>query len=410
MVYLYGVTHGGYWNDFLTGRAGEMRISPTKELIADLSRFPKGTKVGFECMNKKDWDEVKLHLLMLPFEPSEPRFEDQRFAPQPHYRADCSHYWNKLEEVCLDLGFGVAFLEDKNLWFKYNETIVKTAENEAKRDNLSVKETGESDEHYNRKRIGFNLDRYKEEISARKIHEIDRDNQLIGAIKSSGVNVAFVGIGHSDYWIANSQIIQSNFGLNFEGYSAEVPKIETRPWEGLTVFNKDTKPSLRNAFVRNSLERAVKLLETGRLSDKKPSLVGTWDINNPLQGYFEMFADGNGKTIHGEIIDCLGDADFEGEISNRTIRLVKKYRQDRCSDGASLREIVYKGIVRDGNIVGYFVMGGFGQPFYATSGQRGDFADLGMLWYHSLKRYRRGMESLRDGLFGDKPKIPITSL
>lgn len=410
MVYLYGVTHGGHWNDFLTGRAGEMRISPTIELIADLSRFPKGTRVGFECMSKEDWDEVKLHLLTLPFEPPESRFEDQEFASRPHYTTKTTGYWDDLGKVCSDLGLEVVFLEDKNFWFKYNEAIVKTAENEARRRNLLVVKEEESDEHYDRKRIGFNVERHKEDISARKIHEIDRDNQLLRAIKSSEVDVAFVGIGHSDYWIANPQTIKSDFELSFEGYSAEVPKIKTHPWGGLTVFNKDTKPNLRNAFVRNSLERAVKLLETGRLNDKKPNFFGTWDIHNPLGGYFEMFVERNGKAINGEVIDCLGDASFEGEISNREIRFVKKYMRDRCSTGASLKGIVYKGIVREGNVIGYFAIDGFGQPFYATPEQKRDFVDLGMLWSSSAQRYKKGIKSLGESLFDDKPanSVPKT--
>lgn len=403
MVYLYGVTHGGYWNNFLTGYSGEMEISPTRELISDLARFPKGTRVGFECTGKQDWNEVNLHLLTLPFNPPESRFGEREFSLRPYYGKNITVYWDKLEKVCSDLGLGVVFLEDKEVWFKYNEAMVKTAENEARRGNLLVVEQRESDEHYDRKRIGFNLERYKEDVSARKIHEIERDNQLLRAIKSSEIDVVFVGIGHSDYWMANPQIIQSNFGLSFEGYSTEVPKMKTQRWEGLTFFVKDAKPNLRNAFVRQGLERTIRLLETGRLSDRKPNLIGTWDINNPLKGYFEMYVNGNGKAIHGEIVDCLGDADFEGEINNREMRFVKKYRQDRCSDVASLKRIVYKGIIRNGNLIGYFVTDGFGQPFYATPKQVKDFIDLGMSWSSSAKKYKTGIKSLGEKLFEGKP-------
>jgi len=399
MVYLYGVTHGGYWSNLLTGYAGEMNISPTRELVADLSRFPRGTRVGLEFMSEQYWREVQLHLLTLPFNPPDPRFEDQEFASRPSYAADKAYYWDILQKVCSGLGLDVVFLEDKNLWLEYNKVLIRSAENGARRSNLFVKEKGESDEHYERKSIVFSLERHEEVISARKIHEIDRDNQLLKAVKSLGVDVVFVGIGHSDYWMANHRSIQSNFGLNFEGYSAEVPKMDVRPWDGLTVFVKNAQPNLRNAFIRASLERAIRLLETGRLSDRKPDFIGTWDVDNPLGGYFEMFVTRNGKAIHGEIVDCLGDADFEGEVKNREMRFVKKYRQDRCSEGASLKEIAYRGIVRNGDIIGYFVIDGWGKPFYATLQPADDFVDLGMSWNSSAKRYKKGIKSLRKRLF-----------
>ncbi len=401
MVYLYGVIHGGRWNDFLTGSNGEIEIFPTAELITDLSRFPRGTRVGLESMSKEDWEDVRAHIVALPFNPPEPRFEDRRFVPQPFYREGAFGYWDKLVDVCTGSGFDVVFLDDKNLWFKYNKAIVQIAENEVRRSNLLVKEKGESDEYYDRKRIGFNLDRCKEEISARRIHEIDRDTQLLQAIKSLKVDVAFVGLGHSDYWMANPLITSSKFGLNFEGYSTEVPRMDAHKWEGLIIFNKDTEPNLRNAFIRDSLERAIRLVETGKLTERKPTFVGTWDIHNPLEGYFEMFVEKDGGIISGEIVDCLGDANFEGKIPDGTIRFVKRYMPGKCSDGASLKDITYKGIVREGNVIGYFVIDGFGKPFYATQKQEIDFIDLGMSWIHSSERYEEDMKSLKDRLFSD---------
>ncbi len=399
MVYLYGVTHGGRWTDFFTGHAEEMDISPTRELIADLSKFPRGTKVGFEFMSKQDWGDVQSHLLALPFHPPDPRFEDLEFASRPCYRVGKDNYWAKLEMVCSSLGFDVVFLDDKSLWLEYNKAIIKATKNEARRSNLFVREKGETNKHYNLKRISFNEEKYREEISARKIHEIDRDNQLLDAIRTLSIDVAFVGYGHSEYWMVHRQDIKSNFRLDFEGYSAEIPKVDAQLWEGSTFFVKDAQPNLRVAFIRTGLERSIRLLGTGRLSDRKPDFIGTWDISNPSRGYFEMFVTRNGKAIHGEIVDCLGDGDFEGEVKNREMRFVKKYRQDRCSEGASLKEIAYKGIVRNGQIIGYFVIRGYGELFYATQQPADDLVDLGMSWNLSAKRYKKGIASLSRRLF-----------
>ncbi len=400
MVYLYGITHGGQLNDFLMGHTEEIEVFPTKELATDLLQFPKECKIGLECLTKSDWDEVNQHILTLPFNPPEPRFEDQKYASRPYYMRDGNDdYWSVLEKVCLGLGFEVMHLEDKNIWFRYNELMIKVAENMARRENLQVKESGESEKHYHEKMTGFSLEEHRESVFLRRIHEIERDDNLLRRIKSSKIDVAVVGIGHSDYWMANPQVIETNFGVSFDSYSTEIPAKEDSYWRGSTCFTKNANPNLRMAFVRNSLGRAIQLMETGRLDDRTPDLVGTWNIDNPMKGYFEMFIKRNGKSINGRIVDCLGDATFEGEIGSRDIRFIKKYLQGQCCDGAASGEIVYNGIVRDGRITGYFVVPGFfPQPFYATPEQTRDFLNLGMAWRLSSKRYGKATRSLRNSL------------
>ena len=396
MVYLYGVTHGAYWKDFFGGTRGEIEILPTKGLISDLEKFPKGTKIGLESLSKKDLDEVKWHLHDLPFNPPKPRFKDQECASKPYYTNNVMAYWNFLEEECSNLGFDILFLEDKNIWFEYNQVMIKIAENKARMMNRLVLEKGESYEHYDRKRIGLIIEEHKENTLARKIHEIERGNHLLREIKSSGASIAVVGKAHADYWMANSSAMQSNFGVFFESYSTEVPRTEDS-WRGLTVFNKDAKPDFRNAFIRESLEREIKLLDSGRFFDREPRYIGTWDVHDPIRGYFEMFVNGNKQVfgkVNGEIIDSLGDADFEGEISNKEIRFIKRYRQNKSSQDAILNEIVYKGIIRNGNVIGYFSIEGFKKPFYATSKKPKDFIDLGMSWVSSEKRYKKEIKSL----------------
>lgn len=398
MVHLYGVMHGGCVTSISGSR--EFEVLPTQGLVSDLlNRFPIGTRIGIEDLSKQDWADVVWHLSNLPFNPPEPRFIDDEPQDSPRYKLSGHDYWGTLEELCSGLGFEVVFLEDKAAWFKYNELIVKRAENAAVRKNLLVREDGENKEHYDRKRISFNLEKHKEDILIKKIHEIERDDKLIENIKSSEVDVALVGLGHSDYWIANSQKVQEGIGLEFESYSTEVFTKEDK-FFAKQIFVNNANPDLRRVFNRNSLERSIRLLETGRFSDRKPDLVGTWDISNPSQGYFEMFMDrANGKLVSGMVFDCLGDARFEGELYKREIRFVKKYLPDSCSEEASPSEIVYKGIVRNQEIIGWFVIGGCGERFYATSNHVDNFLGLAMDGYSSARRYTRGLESLSKRLF-----------
>lgn len=397
MVHLYGMVHGGCVTSILGSR--DFEVFPTQELMFDLlNKFQIGTRIGIEDLSKQDWADVAWHLSNLPFSPPEPRFKDDEPQARPYYKLSDHDYWGTLEELCSGLGFEVVFLEDKATWFKYNRSIVKRAENAAVRKNLLVQEEGESKDHYDRKRISFNLEKYKEDILIRKIHEIERDDKVLEKIKSSGVEAALVGIGHSDYWIANSQKVRSCVGLEFESYSTEVPTKDGKSFTKQTFVN-NAKPDLKTVFNRNSLERSIRLLETGGFSDRKPDLVGTWDISNPSQGYFEMFVNRNGKNVSGVIVDCLGDSDFEGEIRNGEVRFVKRYKQGSCSEEASSTEVVYKGIVRNQEIIGWFVMGGCGERFYATSNHVDDFVDLAMSGYSSANRYKRGLESLSKRLF-----------
>jgi hypothetical protein len=392
MFYLYGILHGGTINS-LAGYRGNIKIAPSLDFIEDLLRIPKGTKVGLESMKESDWDEVKFHLITLPFNPPKSCEEDLR----PYYTQSHPTYWDILAKVCLDFDLEVVFLEDKKIWFGYNKMIVKNQENELRRKNKLFHKNGESEEHYDRKRIGFNTEKFKEDIYARKMHEIDRDNSLLKRIKSEGVDVAVVGVGHSDYWMANHQAINQAFGVTFDGYSTELLRKKHFPGEEFNHFEKNAKPDLRCVFVRTSLERTLRLLENGSLGDGKPDFIGTWDIHTPLEGYFEMFMDRSGKNIHGKIIDCLGDADFEGEINKRGIQFVKTYNQDRCVEGV-VNKILYKGIIRDDNVIGLFLADGFGNPFFATTKPTKDSIDLGLSWNSSAKRYKTGIKSLHSYL------------
>jgi len=403
MVELYGAIHGMHWDDFFTGRHGDIEISPSKELLNDLQRFPAGTRVGIESLNKEDGERVESHLLKLPFNPPATRFINENYgvpipASRPIYIRESNSYWDILAKECSKLKFDVVFLENKNIWFKYNQARIKQAENNQNRENLFVFEKGESKEHYNRKVVSFNLERYKEETLIRKIHEIERDNELLKAIKLHNVNIAFVGEGHASYWAANSEKIYSEFGIKIENYSRESPvdnRVHYPYYKVQTIFDKQALPDEKVTSYRQNLERTIKLLEQKRLGDKEPDFIGTWDIRNPLKGYFEMFVNKNGGKIQGEIIDCLGDADFEGKVDARNIKFVKQYRERK-------NEIDYQGIVRDGKIIGFFTTEGFGEPFYATSKKPKNLVELGVSWDLLAERYKKGVNSIGKRLFDKK--------
>ena len=386
MVYIYGVTHGGWWRDWMNGRAGEIEVVPTQEFIRDLRRYPSGTKVGIEALLPQEMEEVREHITTLPFNPPEPRDEDGRRAGRPGYERASDIYWERLGGMCAELGFEVVFLEDKNVWFKYNEAIIKLAEGNARR-NLLVVEEGESDEHYDERRLRFNADEYIEAIVARKIHEIDRDNALLRAIKSNSIDIAVAGIGHADYWMANTYEIAKKFGVTFNGCSTERPARQIPHWKGQTIFTKDDKPDLESAFERVCLERTCKAIETGRLTNKVPDMVGTWDVHDPYRGYFELFIDKTKQGFSGEIVDGLGEADFEGRISDGEMQFVKRYREGRRSSEAVKQPVTYRAMIVGNEMPGFFAVGRSSSgSFYATREQIKSPFELALRW----NKYERG--------------------
>ncbi len=170
MTHLYGVIHGGWLNDIFLGHSRNIKIQPTHQLIDELAQLPKGTTVGIETLTNEDKEEVNRHLRNLPFNPPKPRFEDDSPERRPCYDEESRRYWKILEEECRQRGLNIIYLEDKEVWFKFNEAMIHIAENDAKRRNLLVLEDGESQESYNRKLVRLNHSEYRNSIAARKIH------------------------------------------------------------------------------------------------------------------------------------------------------------------------------------------------------------------------------------------------
>jgi len=171
-------------------------------------------------------------------------------------------------------------------------------------------------------------------------------------------------------------------------------------WSGLIEFCKDAKPDFRNAFVMNELERTLRVIETGRLCEKTPDYVGTWDDSSPYEGYFEMLIERDGGRFRGECVDCLGDADINGKMNGDEISFVKRYREGRCRVGACQGDVRYKGIIKDENVIGYYEHNGSGSPFIMRQ-EPMDLIDMSLM-FSSLYEMNKDdiKERVVDQLFG----------
>ncbi len=399
MARLYGVMHGGWLCDIFSGHTSNLRIRPTEELLESLAQLPRGSNMGIESLSHEDKEEVNNHLSSLPFNPPEPRFSDDYPQVRPYYNEESTEYWKVLEERCKHRGLNVVYLEDKNLWFTYNKATIRVAENKAKWRNLFVKEWNESQEAYDMKRIRMNHERHCHEIRARKIHEIERDNALLRNIHNAHLHAVVVGLGHSEYWTANRALIEQQFGVSFEGYSCELPTTKDNSWRGATVFVEHASPDPKQAFERESLERARKILETGRLTEREPAYVGTWDVDNPCEGYFEVFVREENGKFQGEMIDALGDAEVEGTRTATELRFAKRYREDQCSTGAARDEILYRGIIKGNEITGFYALRGYGKAMYMTPERPKGPVYLGLSWAAAVTKYGEEIKAFGKRLF-----------
>ncbi len=361
MTKIVGVTHGA--SDLFSGN---LSLSPSKEFLRYLSQFPKGTKVGLETLSEDDWDYVREDIFNRGSDNYEILSNSER--DPPHFSLSDDFYWNSLRNFCVGRDFKVVYLEDRNIWIEYNKSVIKSALLNARiHDKVLFHNNGESDLHYSRKLVRCNESNNRLSLKSEKIHKIDRDKEILDAIRKSGVDLAIVGASHSDYWYNNLDILERTKEIYFEEYVTDIA--EATPSGNIrTIFRKNPIPSPKIVFAREGLERSIRLYETGKISNGSiPDYVGTWKLTHPSQGFFEVFIEKiDGTKISGQIIDCLGDSFFEGEINENEFDIIKTYDSIRSLNGSL--DVRYKGKRCRNEIYGYYAIpGSGGEQFYMTS-------------------------------------------
>ena len=362
MVHLYGVVHCMEQQSLFESRI--VPVYPDRLLLISLGRFPRGTKIGLEFFTADDKSRLEedLYQRMLRHDVT----MDLRFP-----RA-FDHFWESLERSCNEMGHEVVFLEDSDVWFMYNQACVDAVIGNEE----LFRDEGESDQHYDRKRLLHNLRNHRMALAIRKVHEIDRDLAILNRIRETGVGIAVVGIGHSDYWVAHKGRTEDEFGVGIDSYS--IQKGIDR--EVRTVFIPDANPDPRNVYDRVSLERGLRVVEGKRILDgREPNFIGTWDVVRPSMGYFEVY------KRDGVIEDLHGTAGFKGEIDGR-VRFRKKYISNASNSEANRGVLDYRARTDGNDAYGYFAQDGRGQAFFLTRSLDMDFVDMGMRWIELMSK------------------------
>jgi len=201
-------------------------------------------------------------------------------------------YWKRLIEAVKKNGSDVILLEDIEDYREINEAFVKTR-------SLSLE--------------GDLAGAYNVSLELRRLQEFVKHDIMLS--RTDGLDAVVVGVGHSDYWMSKPDIAQ-----RFSGYSVETIDFETG--EMRIGFLADTVPDPQNVFMEENLIRCLKIRDQGYLSEKEPDFTGTWDLDIPARGHFEMFVDFEKENAYkGRIIDCNGDAIFSGVKGKKFVKL-----------------------------------------------------------------------------------------
>lgn len=363
MVELVGVTHSAWIRDFFMTTTN-VSLQPSSAFLSYLERFPEGTRVGIESLSKDDWKLVREDLYRKNYE-IDSKYE-RSYAKS--YGRENEYYWDALVRHLKNIRLEVIYLENINAWFEINNAIVKDSMIRAKVFNeILFREEDESEIDYTKKLMACNEMIHQAELNYRKLHEQGRDSELLKEIAKNDLNVAVVGLAHSDFWYSIKEKINQIYKFNFEKYNVDKGLFNKRG-NCEMIFTENAEPIQEIIVEINSLEKLLLLQETGRLvPDKKPDYAGTFNTTHPSEGYFELFLDS--KTT-GSVVDYLGIATVEGIFTDEKIEFTKTY--NNAISNAMKGQIKYKARKREGmlfnmdDFFGRYMGNNGGSIFYMT--------------------------------------------
>jgi hypothetical protein len=119
---------------------------------------------------------------------------------------------------------------------------------------------------------------------------------------------------------------------------------------------------------RKCVERRMSALLCGRVTDKKPDFIGTWDIDVPPKGLFEVFVDNvivdktSGNKLTGRFEDTGGSGSFKGTITGDDVSF------DICYD-LELSCVCHEHEHYAGSVIGNKIVGTFTQESLPGEGR-----------------------------------------
>lgn len=375
---LYGIVHasqirmGGIPLDELFGcpDAGSITIIPSRELLREIRQLPKGARVGLE----QPAELVNEHNILT----------DSIKVDGKEYKMATKSvvYWQSIVNQCVANGLQPVFLDDT----EFIRASTRKREQARKLDRKSGQLYRKSKaiygdkipEHTRAKGIGLIREAYRLEQEAWYINTIARESPILRKIAETKPYVVVMGAGHTDFFMANPEEI-AKFGFKFESYAREAFE------EGLSAMAllaysdgplsmspprliQNAEPDRVSIASRNQIIRRYNAAVLGRIiPDGKPDFIGTWDLDIPARGLFEMYlakdeTKANGiREISGTIEDVIGTAAFTGTIASNTFNFKKDYDSIARQSGGIDGTLNYSAQLEKGKYSG--TIAGSGSPF-----------------------------------------------
>lgn len=334
-------------------------VHPSWGLKLQLHQLPEGSVVGLELPDPKDRKKLGGKVNGAPVLFSE----------------ESRPYWREIRKTCHMLGHQVVYLDD----FASHKEVAAIAQAQQAITAQKGLYTGDMMPDLKEKFRSW----YRYNVEAEKIHKILRGERILERMVRYHPTVAILSPGFAEYFIAKPEILKRH-GLVFGSYARE--KFNDNPVTTDLLCGSDGMPFLdphleEEAEIdpwvllsRELLERRIRTVEKGRiLADKIPDYIGTWDLDCPERGLFEVY---KGKSFENNMFtaiieDTLGTATAFGVDEGGVLKFVKEYQPERSSSHVMEGQIYYEAIKNDqGKCVGEFHSedSGYSFPFILNQG------------------------------------------
>ena len=344
---LVGVHHCGVAESLFI--SVPIRAYPSKDLVEKIRSFPKGTAVGLE----------------LPVKES----EIPEFAKGFDRVLNQNEYFRDIRNICQENGLKIIYLDT----IGYDEHLKILAEQSFLFDRAKtikmVEESTGRERASEEEKLHLAREIYRLDKKAEHARVIVRDKGLLESIvNNTELRIAIVGQGHSAYWMLKK--IFDEKGIKIEYMEDQIPEVNHMEFDMASEHGSSIQQTaklvqnpgidIKNTAMIEEIKRRFFAATKQRIFlDKKPDFVGTFDLQIPARGLFEMYINesekiGTDEHINGIIEDVFGTAKFQGSIQGNEIFFFKEYFGHALWVGASRRGIRYDGRLKNGKCQGFF--------------------------------------------------------
>ena len=346
---IYGIIHGGF-KDFCGMHAGELFVEPSFEVMERLSNLPKHTKIGVEYFSELCKNAVIV------------RDSINVDGKRIEFDKGSDYYWKDIFRIIKDNELDVVFLDDMTAMIENTRKLLEAEKIRKSLEELEheviIKQENLFPNSSNNEIGNLREQLYKTVIEAEYIHIVKREEKILENLLKNKPKIAIMGLGHVDYLILSNQLKKgTDFGFYHKDIVSDI--------EHLTLFEGQY---IRAEFIENAeadnimflkrdhlLRKYNSVINTRIFPQRNPQFVGTWDVEVPSKGLFEIYLEKqNGKDIEGTIEDAIGKATFNGTKDNEQIYFTKKYSEEAKRVGGAKEDIEYNGFSVNGKYEGLF--------------------------------------------------------